>query len=129
QNTIEFRGVEFLWLPDLSRPDPYFVLPIILGVSMFAMQWISAKVTPPNPQMKMMMYFMPAFMVVIFLNLSSGLNLYYAAQNLASLTQQTQITRERQRLPAAKRCDAAHRQWRTAMRLPAVTRSASCRPQ
>lgn len=103
QNTIEFRGVEFLWLPDLSRPDPYFVLPIILGVSMFAMQWISAKVTPPNPQMKMMMYFMPAFMVVIFLNLSSGLNLYYAAQNLASIPQQIQITRERQRLQAAKR--------------------------
>ena len=97
QNTIEFRGVEFLWLPDLSRPDPYHILPLLLGGSMFLMQRISAKATPPNPQMKMMMYFMPAFMTFIFLNFASGLNLYYTAQNLASIPQQIQLTRERQR--------------------------------
>lgn len=102
QNTIEFRGVEFLWLPDLSRPDPYYVLPVVLGGSMFLMQWISARVTPPNPQMKMLTYFMPIFMVVIFLNLASGLNLYYAAQNLASIPQQIQLARERQRQQRAR---------------------------
>src|SRR5690606_3475479 len=43
QNTIEFRGVEFLWLPDLSRPDPFFILPLVLGASMFIMQRVTMK--------------------------------------------------------------------------------------
>ncbi|HEX7050908.1 MAG TPA: membrane protein insertase YidC [Longimicrobiales bacterium] len=96
-NTIEFRGVGFLWLPDLSRPDPLYILPLLLGASMFLMQRISARVTPPNPQTKMFMYFMPAVMVVIFLNFASGLNLYYVAQNVASIPQQIQLAKERQR--------------------------------
>jgi YidC/Oxa1 family membrane protein insertase len=104
QSTIEFRGVEFLWLPDLSRPDPLYILPVVLGASMFLMQWISLKSMPmPNPQMKMMMWFMPIFMVVIFLNLASGLNLYYSAQNLASVPQQLQLRNERLRAQAAKK--------------------------
>jgi len=103
QNTIEFRGVEFLWLPDLSRPDPFYILPIVLGASMFLLQWMSMRTTPsPNPQMKMMLWFMPAFMVIIFLNLAAGLNLYYAASNLASIPQQLQISRERRRYQAAR---------------------------
>ena len=97
QNTIEFRGVEFLWLPDLSRPDPYFILPLLLGASMFIMQRITMKVAPQNQQQKMIMYFMPAFMVLIFFNLASGLNLYYASQNLASIPQQIQLAKERER--------------------------------
>ncbi|HEX7117258.1 MAG TPA: membrane protein insertase YidC [Longimicrobiales bacterium] len=103
QNTIEFRGAEFLWLPDLSRPDPLYILPILLGVSMFAMQRVTMKVAPPNQQAKMLMYVMPAFMVVLFFNLASGLNLYYAAQNLASIPQQIQLARERQRHQQARR--------------------------
>ncbi|MBI4409519.1 MAG: membrane protein insertase YidC [Gemmatimonadetes bacterium] len=98
QGTIEFRGVGFLWLPDLSRADPFYVLPILLGVSMFALQWLSTRAAPaPNPQMKMMLWFMPIFMTIIFLNLASGLNLYYFASNVASVPQQLQLTRERQR--------------------------------
>lgn len=97
QNTIEFRGVEFLWLPDLSRPDPLFILPLVLGASMFVMQRVTVKVAPPNQQQKILVYFMPVFMVLIFANLASGLNLYYAAQNLASIPQQIQLARERAR--------------------------------
>src|SRR5690606_24401248 len=52
QGTIEFRGVGFLWLPDLSRPDPYFILPLLLGVSMFVLQKIGQAGLPPNPQMR-----------------------------------------------------------------------------
>lgn len=101
QNTIEFRGVEFLWLPDLSRPDPFYLLPVILGVSFFLMQWMSLRSSPQqNPQAKMMMYVMPVFMVVIFVNLASGLNLYYAASNLFSIPQQVQIVRERRKAQA-----------------------------
>ncbi len=96
QNTIEFRGVEFLWLPDLSLPDPYYILPVALGASIFIMQWLSMRTAPQqNPQMKMMMYFMPIMMVVIFLNLASGLNLYYAASNMASVPRQVLLVKER----------------------------------
>ncbi|MBI4538529.1 MAG: membrane protein insertase YidC [Gemmatimonadetes bacterium] len=99
QNTIEFRGVGFLWLPDLSRPDPIYLLPIILGISMFALQWVSMRTMPQaNPQMKMMMWLMPGFMVIIFLNLASGLNLYYAISNVASLPQQYWIAKERAKI-------------------------------
>ena len=104
QNTIAFRGVEFLWLPDLSQKDPLYILPVVLGASMFAISWFSMKTTAQdNPQAKMMLYFMPIFMTVIFLNFASGLNLYYAAQNLASIPQQLQITAERKRILAQKR--------------------------
>ena len=97
QSTIEFRGVSFLWLPDLSRADPLYILPVLLGATIFVQQLISMKTMPPNPQMKFMMYFMPLFMVIIFFNLASGLNLYYAAQNLPGFLQQMQLTRERVR--------------------------------
>jgi YidC/Oxa1 family membrane protein insertase len=103
QSTIAFRGVEFLWLPDLSRADPFYILPVLLGLSMFLMQWLSTRtMTEQNPQMKFMMYAMPIFMTVIFLNFASGLNLYYAAMNFASLPQQLQIMKERKRFQLAK---------------------------
>jgi YidC/Oxa1 family membrane protein insertase len=103
QSTIEFRGVDFLWLPDLSQADPLYVLPVLLGLSMFALQFLSMRATKdPNPQMKMMMYFMPIFMTVIFLRFASGLNLYYASMNLASVPQQLQIMRERKRFQERK---------------------------
>ena len=102
QATIEFRGAAFLWLPDLSQRDPLYILPVLLGVTMFVQQWLSMKTSPPNPQMKMMLWFMPAFMVILFLNFASGLNLYYAAQNVASFPQQLQLIRERQRYQAKR---------------------------
>src|SRR5690606_32156268 len=78
QNTIELRGVPFLWLPDLSAPDPYYILPIFLGLSMFLLQWVSFRsMDQINPQMKFMLWFMPIFMVFIFFQFASGLNLYY----------------------------------------------------
>jgi YidC/Oxa1 family membrane protein insertase len=95
--------VDFLWLPDLSRADPLYILPVLLGVSMYLMQWLSMRnMTDQNPQMKFMMYAMPIFMTVIFLNFASGLNLYYAAMNFASIPQQLQISRERRRFQEAK---------------------------
>jgi YidC/Oxa1 family membrane protein insertase len=101
QNTIEFRGVEFLWLPDLSRPDPYYILPFLLGASLWGLQYMNMRAAPQdNPQAKMLLWFMPILMVVIFLNFASGLNLYYAASNVASLPQQILIIRERKRARA-----------------------------
>jgi len=96
-NTIAFRGVPFLWLPDLSRPDPLKIIPILMGLSMFGLSKVGQIGVPPNPQTKMMVYFMPVFMTVLFLNFASGLNLYYAAQNIFSIPQQYMIAKRRLR--------------------------------
>ncbi|MDB4885633.1 MAG: Membrane protein oxaA [Gemmatimonadetes bacterium] len=95
QNTVEFRGVSFLWLPDISLADPYYIAPLLMGVSMFVMSWISMKNSPPNPQAKMMTFMMPVVLTVVFFKFASGLNLYYAVQNIAALPQTWLISRER----------------------------------
>jgi YidC/Oxa1 family membrane protein insertase len=95
--TIEFRGVPFLWLPDLSRADPFFIIPIVMGLSMFGVSKLGQMGVPPNPQAKMMLYVMPVFLTFIFLKLSSGLNLYYAVSNIASIPQQWLIAKQRLR--------------------------------
>ncbi len=95
QNTIEFRGVSFLWLSDISLKDPYYILPLLMGASMFVLSWVGMRNVPPNPQTKMMSYLMPVIMTVALLNFASGLNLYYAVQNLAALPQQWLIANER----------------------------------
>ena len=101
QNTIEFRGTSFLWLPDLSAPDPFFVLPVFLGVSMFFLQWVSMRsMQEVNPQMKMMLWMMPIMMVFIFFRLAAGLNLYYSVSNVATIPQQYWIAKERQKVQA-----------------------------
>lgn len=95
QNTIEFRGVNFWWLPDISQADPLFIVPAVMVISMFALQWIGMRNAPPNPQAKMMMYVLPIMMGVVLFKFAAGLNLYYAAQNLAALPQQWLIANER----------------------------------
>ena len=101
QNTIEFRGVPFFWLHDLSAKDPTYIIPLLMGVSMYVLSWIGMRNAPPNPQTKMMSYMFPVMMTVFLLNLASGLNLYYTAQNLAALPQQWLIARERLRAKPA----------------------------
>jgi YidC/Oxa1 family membrane protein insertase len=101
QNTIEFRGVSFLWLPDLSQKDPLFILPAVMGISMYVLSWISLRSAPPNPQAKTMAYVFPVMMVFFFWRLAAGLNLYYAVQNVATLPQQWLIARERAKLTPA----------------------------
>ena len=110
QGAIEFRGTSFMWLPDLSLRDPFYLLPILLVVSMFALQWISTRLSgmEQNPQAKTMMYTMPLMMGFFFWWMPSGLNLYYVSSNLASLPQQILIARERRAASEAqKAADAA----------------------
>ena len=95
QNTIEFRGVAFMWLPDISLKDPLYILPLVMGASMYVLSWIGMRNAPPNPQAKMMAYIMPAMMTFFLINFASGLNLYYTIQNLAALPQQWLIANER----------------------------------
>jgi YidC/Oxa1 family membrane protein insertase len=102
QNTIELRGTSFLWLPDLSRPDPLYIIPLIMGLSMYALSKVGQMGMEPNPQMKTMLYVMPVMMTFLFLNFASGLNLYYAVSNIASIPQQYMLARERmKRTPPA----------------------------
>lgn len=102
QNTIELRGVAFLWMPDLSRADPLYIIPVVMALSMYALSKIGQMGMPPNPQAKMLMYVMPVMLGVLFANFASGLNLYYAVQNVASLPQQWLIMQERKKLLASK---------------------------
>lgn len=102
QNTIELRGQPFLWLPDLSQPDPLYIIPVVMGLSMFWLSKMGQRGLPPNPQMKMMLYVMPVMMTVLFLNFASGLNLYYAVSNLASIPQQWLISQERMKVAALR---------------------------
>jgi YidC/Oxa1 family membrane protein insertase len=81
--SIELRHAPFMgWLQDLSGKDPYYILPIVMGITML----ISQKMTPMTPgtdptQAKMMMI-MPVVMTIFFLNVSSGLNLYFLCSNV-----------------------------------------------
>ena len=95
RSTIEFRGVPFMWMTDISLKDPFYILPLVMGVSMFVLSWIGSRNTPPNPQTKMMLYLFPVMMTFLLANLAAGLNLYYAVQNLAALPQQWLIANER----------------------------------
>jgi len=97
QYTIELRGSPFLWLPDLSRFDPLYILPVVMGVSMFVLSKVGQRGLPPNPQTATMLYMMPAMMTFIFLKLSSGLNLYYLVSNLVSIPQQWMLSQKRLR--------------------------------
>jgi len=101
QNTIEFRGVPFLWLHDISIRDPLYILPLLMGASMYLLSWIGMRNAPPNPQAKMMGYMFPVMMTVVLLNMASGLNLYYTAQNIAALPQQWFLARERAKMRPA----------------------------
>lgn len=98
-NTIELRGVPFLWFPDLSRPDALYIIPVLSGISMFALSKLSQRGIEYTPQTeaqaKMMLYFMPVMITFFGLQFASGLNLYWTVSNLASLPQQWLISRER----------------------------------
>jgi YidC/Oxa1 family membrane protein insertase len=96
QGTIEFRGAPFAgWVQDLSRPDPFYVLPLLMGLTMFVQQklTVSPAAMAGNPQMKMMTYFMPAFLTFVFLNLASGLVLYYTVSQVLTIVQQVLLKR------------------------------------
>jgi YidC/Oxa1 family membrane protein insertase len=83
---IELRQAMFIphWIDDLSRPDPYFILPIAMGISMF----FQSKTTMNDPNQKAMLYMMPVMMVILFANFSAGLTLYWLMFNIFSYMQQ-----------------------------------------
>jgi len=102
QNTIEFRGVPFLWLADISLKDPLYILPVVTGASMFLLSWIGMRNMPKNPQATMMLYLMPGMFMMFLLSTASGLSIYYLVQQIAAIPQQWMIANERRKAQPAK---------------------------
>jgi YidC/Oxa1 family membrane protein insertase len=90
---LDLRHAHWLWVSDLSARDPYFILPVLMVVSMFAMQRMTPQAGMDPQQQKMMNWMMPLMMGFIFFNLQAGLNLYYAETNLISMAQQAVMNR------------------------------------
>jgi YidC/Oxa1 family membrane protein insertase len=90
--SVEMRQAPFiLWIKDLSAQDPYYVLPIVMGVSMFAQQKLNPQ--PLDPIQQKIFLFMPLFFTVFFLFFPAGLVLYWTVNNILSIAQQWQINR------------------------------------
>ncbi|MGD1327852.1 membrane protein insertase YidC [Pandoraea pnomenusa] len=91
-SSVEMRGAPWLgWIHDLSTQDPYYILPVLMAVSMFIQTKLNP--TPPDPMQAKMMMFMPLIFSVMFLFLPSGLVLYYVVNNSLSIAQQWSINR------------------------------------
>jgi YidC/Oxa1 family membrane protein insertase len=84
--SVELRGAPFLWIPDLAQKDPLFLTPVLMGVSMFAMQKMTPSTMDPAQQRIMML--MPLMLTGMFLWAPAGLNLYWLTANLWSIGQQ-----------------------------------------
>lgn len=116
RSTIELRGEGFfLWITDLSAPDTIYtfpgnfslplygntinILPLVMGATMFIQQ----KMTVTDPKQKIMVYFMPIFLTLLFNSFPSGLNLYYALFNILSIVQQKYLTPKKEQKVSAEK--------------------------
>ena len=91
--SVELRQAPFmLWIEDLSVKDPYYVLPLIMGASMFIQQKLNPP--PPDPMQAKIMMALPFVFTVLFITFPAGLVLYWVVNNLLSITQQWYITRQ-----------------------------------
>lgn len=91
--SVEMRYAPFYgWITDLSKADPYFVLPIIMGASMFLQSKLNP--VPPDPIQAKVMQLMPVIFSVVFFFLPAGLVLYSIINNVLSIAQQWYITRD-----------------------------------
>ena len=90
--SVDLRHAEFLYLADLSVKDPYFILPIIMGVSMFIQQMLNP--TPPDPMQAKIMKMLPIMFTFFFLWFPAGLTLYWVVNNILSIAQQYLINKQ-----------------------------------
>ncbi len=91
--SVELRHAPFMfWIQDLSIKDPYFILPILMGISMFVQQQLNP--TPPDPMQAKIMKMLPIIFTFFFLWFPAGLVIYWVVNNCISITQQYFITRQ-----------------------------------
>ena len=99
--SVELRQAPFmLWIEDLAVMDPYFVLPLLMGASMYVTQLLSPAVG--DPMQVRMMKLMPIMFTVMFLFFPAGLVLYWLVNNVLSVAQQWFVIRQTERAAAAK---------------------------
>jgi len=92
-SAVELRHSPFMfWIHDLSSRDPYYILPILMGLSMFLQQRLTP--TSADPAQAKMMMFMPVIFTVFFLSFPSGLVLYWLVSNILSILQQWYINKK-----------------------------------
>jgi YidC/Oxa1 family membrane protein insertase len=91
--SVQLRHAPFMfWITDLSVKDAYFVLPILMGISMYIQMQLNP--APPDPMQAKIMKIMPVAMTIFFLWFPSGLVLYWLVNNILSISQQWYITRQ-----------------------------------
>ena len=91
--SVEMRQAPWIgWITDLSLKDPYFILPILMGASMFIQQQLNP--TPPDPMQAKVMKMLPIIFTFFFLWFPAGLVLYWVVNNILSIAQQWYITRQ-----------------------------------
>ncbi len=97
QSTIALRGADFVgWINDLSQPDPFFVLPILMGITMFLQQRLMGTQAMAQDSQKMMTYMMPIVLTFMFLSFPAGIVLYWFSFNLFNIAQLLYLKRKRQ---------------------------------
>ena len=86
-SSVEFRGAPWiLWIKDLSAPDPWFILPVLMTLSSLLQTWLNP--TPPDPMQAKMMWIMPLMFSFMFFFFPAGLVLYWLVNNILSIAQQ-----------------------------------------
>jgi len=101
-NAIELKGASFLWIHDLSSMDPYFILPVLMGLTMYMHQ----RVTPNNftdPMQEKIFKFLPVIFTFFFFSFAAGLVLYWTTNNILSFLQQLVINKKMESLKKAKK--------------------------
>ncbi|HEX7324803.1 MAG TPA: membrane protein insertase YidC [Rhodanobacteraceae bacterium] len=97
--SVELRHAAFLWIPDLSSADPYFILPILYALTMLGSQFLTP-MQGMDPTQARLMKFMPVAFAVLFFFFPAGLTLYYVVRQICMLGQQWYITRKIDRAEA-----------------------------
>lgn len=95
----------FFWVPNLNNPDPVFILPVLVGLSMFAQQKITMPSSGPgadNPTMKMMLYIMPVMIGFMSIQFPSGLCVYWITFSILGAIQQLFLNKKRKKELAIK---------------------------
>ena len=90
--SVELRQANWFWLTDLSVQDPFYILPIIMGVSMILQQKLNP--APMDEMQKKIMMALPFVFTIFFLFFPSGLVLYWVVNNILSIAQQWVITKK-----------------------------------
>ena len=101
---IAYAG--FFWIPNLAEKDPFFILPVLVGVAMFIQQKITMVGMDNNPTMKMMLYMMPIMIGVMSISFPSGLCLYWVTFSILGIIQQFFLNKQRKKAIAEREARA-----------------------